>query len=75
MGPKLETKRSGNVRSHLGSYKQCLKFVTQQRVHKDAVPSLSPETIATFKDVKDVISDWCRTIDTRSQRTQKILND
>lgn len=68
MGPKLATKRSGNVRSYLGSYKQCLKFVTKQRVHKDSVPSLSPETIATFKDV---ISDWCRTIDidTRSQRT------
>lgn len=71
MGPKLATKRSGNVRSYLGSYKQYLKFVTKQRVHKDSVPSLSPETIATFKDVKDVISDWCRTIDidTRSQRT------
>lgn len=35
---KLESKRSGTVRSYLGSYKHFLKFVTKQRVRTDAVP-------------------------------------
>ena len=39
---KLERKRSGTVRSHLGSYNHFLKFVTKQRVRTD--------------DVKEVIS-------------------
>ena len=72
---KLESKRSGTVRSYLGSYKHFLKFVTKQRVRTDTVPSLSPVALAIFKDVKEVISAWCRTIDldTRPQKTEKIL--
>ena len=35
---KLESKRSGTVCSHLGSYNHFLKFVTKQRVRTDAMP-------------------------------------
>ena len=72
---KLECKRPGTVRSYLGSYRQFLQLVTKQRVRTDDVPSLSPVALAIFKDVKDVIPAWCRTIDldTRPQKTEKIL--
>ena len=43
---KLESKWSGTVRSHLGSYNHFLKFVTKQRVKTDAAPSLSPVALA-----------------------------
>ncbi|CAH3162390.1 unnamed protein product [Porites lobata] len=59
---KLERKRSGTVRSHLGSYNHFLKFVTKQRVRTD--------------DVKEVISAWCQTtdLDMRPQKkNEKIL--
>ena len=70
---KLESKRSGTVRSHLGSYNHFLKFVTKQRVRTDVVPSLSPVALAIFKDVKEVISAWCQTtdLDMRPQKENK----
>ena len=42
---------------------QSLSKICHQRVRTDAVPSLSPMALAIFKDVKEVISAWCRTID------------
>ena len=39
------------------------------------MPSLSPVALAIFKDIKEVISAWCQTIDldTCPQKTEKIL--